>query len=51
MDNNILEINNLVVHYITDEGVVEAVNGLDIDLKRRDLRISWRDRAERLLLP
>lgn len=34
MDNNILEINNLVVHYITDEGVVEAVNGLDIDLKK-----------------
>ncbi|GFN36487.1 ABC transporter ATP-binding protein [Tepidimicrobium xylanilyticum] len=34
MDNNILEIKNLVVHYITDEGVVEAVNGLDMVLKR-----------------
>lgn len=33
MDNNILDIKNLVVHYITDEGVVEAVNGLDISLK------------------
>lgn len=32
--NNILEIKNLVVHYITDDGVVEAVNGLNIDLDK-----------------
>lgn len=34
MDNNILGIKNLVVHYITDEGIVEAVNGLDIELNK-----------------
>lgn len=34
MENNILDIKNLVVHYITDEGVVQAVNGLDINLKK-----------------
>lgn len=34
MDNNILDIKNLEVHYITDEGVVQAVNGLDISLKK-----------------
>ncbi len=34
MDNNILDIKNLVVHYITDEGIVQAVNGLDISLKK-----------------
>lgn len=34
MDKNILDIKNLVVHYITDEGIVQAVNGLDISLER-----------------
>lgn len=34
MDNNILDIKSLEVHYITDEGVVQAVNGLDISLKK-----------------
>lgn len=34
MSDNILEIKDLVVHYITDEGVVEAVNGLNMTLKR-----------------
>lgn len=34
MDNNILEIKNLVIHYITEDGAVKAVNGIDIDLKR-----------------
>lgn len=34
MDNSILEVKDLVVHYITDEGIVEAVNGLNISLKK-----------------
>ncbi len=34
--NNILNIKNLVVHYITDDGIVEAVNGIDIDLKEKE---------------
>lgn len=33
-DENILEIKDLIVHYITDEGVVEAVNGFDVSLKK-----------------
>ena len=29
----ILDIKDLVIHYETDDGVVEAVNGLDIQLE------------------
>ncbi len=36
MDNSyILEVDNLVVHYDTEDGLVEAVNGIDIKLKRQ----------------
>lgn len=35
-DNKILEIKDLVVHYITDEGVVEAVNGFNVELNKRE---------------
>lgn len=34
MDNKLLEIKDLVVHYITEEGTVEAVNGLSIELNK-----------------
>ena len=30
----LLDIKDLVVHYVTDEGVVEAVNGIDIELEQ-----------------
>ena len=30
---NTLEIKNLVIHYISDEEVVKAVNGVDITIK------------------
>lgn len=33
-DNLILDIKDLVVHYDTDDGLVEAVNGVDISLGR-----------------
>ena len=33
---NLLEINDLVIHYITDDGVVEAVNGIDLSLAEGD---------------
>lgn len=33
---DILNIKNLVVHYNTEEGIVEAVNGIHIDLKERE---------------
>ena len=35
-DNKILEIKDLVVHYITDDGVVEAVNEFNISLNRKE---------------
>jgi peptide/nickel transport system ATP-binding protein len=37
MSNNdlILEIENLVVHYETEDGIIEAVNGVDLKLARR----------------
>ena len=31
--NLILDIKDLVIHYETDDGVVEAVNGIDIQLE------------------
>ena len=34
MDQKILEIENLAVEYRTDDGVVKAVNGLDLTLKK-----------------
>ena len=33
MQENLLEIKNLVVKFHTDDGVVNAINGLDLDLK------------------
>lgn len=36
MEDNILEIKDLVVHYITDEGTVEAVNNFNLELKKRE---------------
>ncbi|HLR21823.1 MAG TPA: ABC transporter ATP-binding protein [Tissierellaceae bacterium] len=36
MSDNILEIKDLVVHYITDEGIVEAVNDFNLELKKRE---------------
>ena len=33
-DNNLLDIKGLVIHYITEDGVVRAVNNLDIRLDR-----------------
>lgn len=35
MTDNIVEIKNLTVHYETDEGCVEAVNGIDLSLGRK----------------
>ena len=32
--DKILELKNLRVDYVTDDGVVHAVNGLDLDLNR-----------------
>ena len=34
MENNLLEIKNLKVTYSTSEGVVEAVNGIDLNVRR-----------------
>ncbi|SDZ04059.1 peptide/nickel transport system ATP-binding protein [Proteiniborus ethanoligenes] len=34
MDNNILEIKNLHVHYITEDETVRAVNGLNLSLQK-----------------
>lgn len=36
MEENLLEIKDLVVHYITEDGLVEAVNGINIELKKRE---------------
>lgn len=34
MSDNILDIKNLVVKYFTEDGIVEAVNGIDLELKK-----------------
>ncbi|MBN1382540.1 MAG: ABC transporter ATP-binding protein [Deltaproteobacteria bacterium] len=34
MNNELLEIKNLEIQYVTDEEVVQAVNGIDLTLKR-----------------
>ena len=34
MSDKIVEVKNLVVHYETDEGVVEAVNNVNLDIKK-----------------
>ena len=31
-----LDIKDLTIHYITDEGVVKAVNGIDLSLEKGD---------------
>ncbi len=36
-NNNILSIKNLVVHYETDEEVVEAVNGISLDIGKGEV--------------
>ena len=36
MDNTILEVKDLVVHYETDEGIMEAVNGISFSLDHGD---------------
>ncbi len=33
-NENLIEIKNLVTHYITDDGVVEAVNGINLSIKK-----------------
>ena len=43
--NLILDIKDLVIHYETDDGVVEAVNGIDIQLEH--LRTGRRDRIRK----
>lgn len=35
-EEDLLQIKDLVVHYITEAGVVEAVNGINISLKKRE---------------
>ena len=32
--NNLIEIKDLVIQYITDDGVVEAVNGINLSIKK-----------------
>ena len=32
MENTLLDVRNLTIHYMTDEGIVRAVNGLDLKL-------------------
>ncbi|MCX7694905.1 MAG: ABC transporter ATP-binding protein [Caloramator sp.] len=34
MNEKLLDIKNLTIHYITDDGVVKAVNGIDIELNK-----------------
>lgn len=37
MSDNILKVKDLVVHYETDEEVVEAVNGVNLELKKGEI--------------
>mgnify|MGYP002624164818 FL=1 len=37
MNENILEIKNLVVHYETDDSVVEAVNNVSFNIKKGEM--------------
>ena len=37
MSDKIVEVKNLVVHYETDEGVVEAVNNVNLDIKKGEV--------------
>ena len=37
MEQNLLEIKNLRVHYVTDTGDVQAVNGVDLHLKKGEV--------------
>ena len=37
MTEKIVEIKDLVVHYETDEGVVEAVNNVSFDIKKGEV--------------
>ncbi|OPJ56482.1 ABC transporter ATP-binding protein [Alkalithermobacter paradoxus] len=34
MSDKLLDIKNLTIHYITEDGIVKAVNGIDLDLKK-----------------
>lgn len=34
LEDNVLEIKNLVIHYETEDGVAEALNGIDLSVKR-----------------
>ena len=37
MSENLLSIKNLIVHYETDEEVVEAVNNISLDIKKGEI--------------
>ena len=37
MDSKLVEIKNLVVHYETDDGVVEAVNDVSLDINKGEV--------------
>ena len=37
MEQNLLEVKNLRVHYVTDTGDVQAVNGVDLHLKKGEV--------------
>jgi peptide/nickel transport system ATP-binding protein len=44
MENKLLEINNLEIKFHTDDGIVHAVNGLDLSLSAGEtLRACGRD--------
>ena len=41
MEQNLLEIKNLRVHYVTDTEDVQAVNGVDLHLKMARFWVLW----------
>ena len=41
MNETLLEIKDLVIHYETDSGVVEAVNGMNLVLNKASLWAWW----------